>query len=99
MARDDGNESAPSQATRWYDLFSRGASDWLRHNEKVRAAVREKLPELISQANVVGDDSSRKVQVPVRFLEHYRFKLNESGEQSGVGQGDAVLPDHIEGIH
>ena len=20
----------------WYDLFSRGARDWLRHNEKVR---------------------------------------------------------------
>ena len=26
--------------TPWYDLFSRGARDWLRHNEKVRDAVR-----------------------------------------------------------
>jgi hypothetical protein len=24
----------------WYDLFSRGARDWLRHNEKVQDAVR-----------------------------------------------------------
>ena len=25
--------------TPWYDLFSRGARDWLRHNQKVREAV------------------------------------------------------------
>ena len=24
----------------WYELFSRGARDWLRHNEKIREAVR-----------------------------------------------------------
>ncbi len=27
-------------AAKWYDLFSRGARDWLRHDEKVREAVR-----------------------------------------------------------
>ena len=31
-------------ANGWYELFSRGARDWLRHNEKVREAVREHLP-------------------------------------------------------
>ena len=82
-----GNE--PSKDTRWYDLFSRGARDWLRHNEKIRNAVREQLPELISQANIVGDDGNRRVQVPVKFLEHYRFKLTDDSDQSGVGQGDA----------
>ena len=28
---------------RWFDLFSRGSRDWLRHNAKVREAVRESL--------------------------------------------------------
>ena len=78
-----------AKGTRWYDLFSRGARDWLRHNEKVRETVREKLPELISQANIVEHDGNRRVQVPVKFLEHYRFKLNEDGEHGGVGQGKA----------
>ena len=27
--------------TPWYDLFSRGARDWLRHNQKVREAVKD----------------------------------------------------------
>ena len=59
----------------WYDLFSRGARDWLRHNDKVRRAVREKLPELLANADVLGSDSSRSVRVPVHFLEHFRFRL------------------------
>ena len=78
-----------AKGSRWYDLFSRGARDWLRHNEKVRETVREKLPELISKANIVEHDGNRRVQVPVKFLEHYRFKLNEDSEHGGVGQGNA----------
>jgi hypothetical protein len=82
-----------SQAARWYDLFSRGARDWLRHNEKVREAVRERLPELISSGDVISGDGERKVQVPVRFLQHFRFRLSESSEAQGVGQGEAEPGD------
>ena len=35
-----------SGQTPWYELFSRGARDWLRHNQKVREAVRSRLPEI-----------------------------------------------------
>ena len=31
--------------TPWYELFSRGARDWLRHNEKVRDAVKESFSD------------------------------------------------------
>jgi len=31
----------------WYELFSRGARDWLRHNEKVREAVKDHLPMIL----------------------------------------------------
>ncbi len=78
---------------RWYDLFSRGARDWLRHNEKVREAVRATLPDLVSNADVLTGNGSRKVKVPVKFLEHYRFKLRDDIEQEGVGQGDAKPGD------
>jgi len=84
------------QEYRWYDLFSRGARDWLRHNEKVREAVREKLPELISSADILGSDGNRRVRVQVRFLEHYRFRLREADEQNGVGQGDVEPGDVLQ---
>src|SRR5882672_10873005 len=82
----------PGADRQWYDLFSRGARDWLRHNDKVRSAVRERLPELIANSDVLPRADST-VQVPVRFLEHSRFRLRESGERGGVGQGDGKPGD------
>jgi len=82
----------PGTDRHWYDLFSRGARDWLRHNDKVRSAVREKLPELIAGSDVLPRADST-VQVPVRFLEHSRFRLRDTGESGGVGQGDGKPGD------
>jgi uncharacterized sporulation protein YeaH/YhbH (DUF444 family) len=80
--------------TGWYDLFSRGARDWLRHNEKIRAAVRASLPEIIAGSEVAGD-GARTVRVPVRMLEHYHFRLRSQDRQEGVGQGPAQPGDQL----
>ena len=93
MGTDRKSQDNPGSAGSWYDLFSRGARDWLRHNEKVREAVRANLPELISQADVLGTEGNRRVQVPVRLLEHYRFRLTDPGGQEGVGQGEVQAGD------
>lgn len=76
-----------AHSRQWYDLFSRGARDWLRHNEKVRESVRAQLPDLIAGSDVLSRPSNRTVRVPVRFLEHYRFRLNTPERETGVGQG------------
>ncbi len=78
----------------WYDLFSRGARDWLRHNDKVREAVKQHLPQIVAGADVLTGGAST-VRVPVRMLEHYRFKLRSPNEQQGVGQGQAKPGDRI----
>ncbi len=79
----------------WYELFSRGARDWLRHNEKVRQAVRDKLPEVLAGADILGGERARTVRVPVRFLEHFRFRLREPDEMTGAGQGDVKPGDKL----
>lgn len=76
----------------WYELFSRGARDWLRHNEKVRDAVRQHLPEIVAGADVMGS-GSRTVKVPVKMLEHYHFRLSNQQQRDGVGQGKAKPGD------
>ncbi len=86
------SEFGPS-GSRWFDLFSRGSRDWLRHNAKVRDAVREALPDLIAGSDVLTRPDNRTVQVPVRFLEHYRFRLRDPSEQSGAGQGQGKPGD------
>ena len=68
MPSDSHQRSAIVQSTRWYDLFSRGARDWLRHNEKVRESVKESLPELVSGPDVLTQPENRTVKVPVKFL-------------------------------
>jgi hypothetical protein len=86
-----GGES-PFSAAKWYELFSRGARDWLRHDAKVRDAVRRHLPELVGAGEIIGG-AARTVRVPVALLEHYRFRLRRSAEQQSVGQGAAKPGD------
>lgn len=88
--------------TPWYELFSRGARDWLRHNQKVRAAVKESLPELLAGADLISRPGNRTVLVPVKFLEHARFRLLEPQTKTGAGQGkgqpgDVLQPAREEG--
>ncbi len=89
MSPDDhaGTVSRMAVRNRLYDLFSRGARDWLRHNEKVRESVRSQLPELIAGSDVLTGSGERRLRVPVRFLEHYRFRLRDPHQEDGAGQG------------
>ncbi len=71
----------------WYDLFSRGARDWLRHNEKVRESVEKSLPNLVAGPDVMSGPGGGTVLVPVRLAEHARFRLRDPESETGAGQG------------
>ncbi|HXS26438.1 MAG TPA: DUF444 family protein [Steroidobacteraceae bacterium] len=86
------SEKSALGLAKWYDLFSRGARDWLRHDEKVRESVREHLPQIIAGGDVINENA-RTVRVPVRMLEHYHFRLRRTAESQGVGQGAAKPGD------
>jgi uncharacterized protein len=86
------SEKSALGLAKWYDLFSRGARDWLRHDEKVRDSVREHLPQIIAGGDVINENA-RTVRVPVRMLEHYHFRLRRTAESQGVGQGAAKPGD------
>ena len=86
----------------WYELFSRGARDWLRHNDKVRNAVRDHLPDIIASPDLLSQPGQRSVKVPLRLLEHARFRLEDGHGVTGAGQGpgepgDQLLPPEDDG--
>lgn len=85
--------TAPALAQPWYALFSRGARDWLRHNQKVREAVQAHLPELIATPDLIGGAQQRTVHVPMRLLEHARFRLAPARNSVGAGQGEGQPGD------
>ncbi len=93
MSKDESTSSRSTTAG-WYDLFSRGARDWLRHNDKVREAVRSHLPEAIAGGDVLSG-GTKTIRVPVRMLEHYHFRLRPPEQQQGVGQGTAKPGDSL----
>jgi uncharacterized sporulation protein YeaH/YhbH (DUF444 family) len=90
----DESTSSRSTIAGWYDLFSRGARDWLRHNDKVREAVRSHLPEAIAGGDVLSG-GTKTIRVPVRMLEHYHFRLRSPEQHQGVGQGAAKPGDSL----
>ncbi len=91
MGEDNGTQT-PTDGAKWYELFSRGARDWLRHDEKVREAVRRHLPQAVAGGELISG-GARTVRVPVRMLEHYRFRLRPAEERQGAGQGQAKPGD------
>ena len=68
-----------------WDLRQRGLKDSLRHDQRVKKAVRENLRELISEEAIITSDGNKTIKIPLRFLEQYRFKYGSP--QQGVGQG------------
>lgn len=73
-----------------WDLHQRSRRDILRHNQKVRDAIRNNLPEIIVQQDIVSSDGQKLVKVPVRGVElpHFRF---DPYERQYIGQADQDL--------
>ena len=93
--------STISTGSPWYALFSRGARDWLRHNEKIRQSLKNHLPDLIAKSDLMTSPNDRTVHLPVHMLEHARFRLvdstNEAMRHAGQGHaksGDVIRPAH-----
>ena len=92
MSPADEKRGDKAGAAKWYELFSRGARDWLRHDEKVRESVRQHLPQIVAGGELING-GARTVRVPVRMLEHYHFRLRRPEESQGAGQGKAKPGD------
>ncbi|MCL4465605.1 MAG: DUF444 family protein [Chloroflexi bacterium] len=69
-----------------WDFHRRSRRDILRHNERVREAIKANLPEIISQEDIVTTDGQKIVKVPLRGVELPRFRFDPYlGRQAGQG--------------
>lgn len=65
----------------------------------MRDAVQAHLPELIAMPDLIGGPQQRTVQVPMRLLEHARFRLAPVRSSVGAGQGDGQPGDILRVAH
>ena len=72
-----------------YDSTPRGRTDAARHREKVKEAIRQNLPDIISEESIITGKKDRVVRVPIRGVKSYRFIHRYSdGENGGFGSGE-----------
>jgi uncharacterized protein len=79
-----------------WSLHRKGHEDQKRHMDKVKKAIRENLPDLISEENIVMSDGRKVVKIPIRSLDEYKIRYNHSkSEHVGQGKGDSKVGDVV----
>lgn len=74
------------QAFPW-DLRRRGLKDSIRHDARVREAVKKNLKELIAREEIITSDGKKKIKIPLQYLDQYRFKYAKPQDSAGQGEG------------
>src|SRR5579862_9353190 len=84
-----------SSATIPWDLRRRGLKDSIRHDKRIKKALRDNLKDLIGEETIITSDGKKMVKIPIKYLEQYRFRYGDDREREGVGQGPGDVGDVI----
>ncbi len=77
-----------------WSLHRKGYQDQTRHQQKVRDAIKQNLPDLVTDESIVMSDGKQIVKVPIRSLDEYRFRYNyNKSKHVGQGTGDSQVGD------
>src|SRR5436190_3895852 len=70
-----------------WSLQRKGIIDQERHKERVRDAIRKNLGSIVSNEALILSDGKRRVKVPIRSLDEYKFRFDYR-KKKHVAQGD-----------
>ena len=76
-----------------WDLRRRALKDSIRHDTRVKEAIRKNLKELIAEETIITSDGKKLVKIPLRYLDQYRFRFGQL--RGGAGQGRGQVGDVI----
>jgi len=71
-----------------WGMRKRGKRDSARHGLRIKKAIRENLKDLVSDASIISSDGKKKIKIPIKYLDNYRFKYSDDKNREGTGQGD-----------
>lgn len=79
-----------------WSLHRKGHQDQQRHMDKVKEAITNNLPDLISEENIVMSNGKEVIKVPIRSLDEYKIRYNhDKSKHVGQGNGDSKVGDVI----
>ncbi|GAB2699059.1 sporulation protein YhbH [Paenibacillus thermoaerophilus] len=77
-----------------WSLHRKGYQDQTRHQEKVRETMKQNLPDLVTEENIIMSSGRQIIKVPIRSLDEYRFRYNyNKSKHVGQGDGDSKVGD------
>jgi hypothetical protein len=79
-----------------WSLHRKGYQDRQRHMEKVKEAIKNNLPDLISEESIVMSNGREVIKIPIRSLDEYKIRYNyDKSKHVGQGQGDSQVGDVV----
>ncbi|MEK3989039.1 MULTISPECIES: sporulation protein YhbH [Robertmurraya] len=79
-----------------WSLHRKGYDDQQRHQEKVQEAIRNNLPDLVTEENIVMSNGREVVKIPIRSLDEYKIRYNyDKNKHVGQGDGESKVGDVV----
>ncbi|PLT33626.1 sporulation protein YhbH [Bacillus sp. V5-8f] len=79
-----------------WSLHRKGYDDQQRHQEKVQEAIKNNLPDLISEESIIMSNGRDVVKIPIRSLDEYKIRYNyDKNKHVGQGDGESQVGDVV----
>lgn len=79
-----------------WDLHRKGQTDQERHKRKVKEAIENALPELVSEESIIMSNGQHVTRLPIRSLDEYKIRYQwQKSSHVGQGNGDSKVGDII----
>lgn len=79
-----------------WSLHRKGYDDQQRHQEKVQEAIRNNLPDLVTEESIIMSNGKQVVKIPIRSLDEYKIRYNyDKNKHVGQGDGDSQVGDVV----
>ncbi|ASS87855.1 sporulation protein YhbH [Geobacillus lituanicus] len=79
-----------------WSLHRKGYDDQKRHQEKVKEAIKNNLPDLITEESIIMSNGRDVIKIPIRSLDEYKIRYNyEKNKHVGQGNGDSQVGDVV----
>jgi uncharacterized protein len=79
-----------------WSLHRKGHDDQKRHEEKVKEAIKNNLPDLITEESIIMSNGRDVIKIPIRSLDEYKIRYNyEKNKHVGQGNGDSKVGDVV----
>ncbi|WP_407270000.1 sporulation protein YhbH [Radiobacillus sp. PE A8.2] len=79
-----------------WSLHRKGYDDQKRHQDKVQDVLKKKLPDLVSEENIIMSRGKDVVRIPIRSLDEYKIRYSQDkNKHAGQGNGNSGVGDVI----